>query len=68
MAEMTAYMHHLLQWMMDDQSVVAGQDHDEGVIHQAHRIRLLPVIELEMQENLDHGLEVKFSKVEKPEE
>jgi len=68
MAEMTTYTHHLLQWMMDGQSAEAGQVHDEGVIHQDHRIRLLRVIELEIQENPDHGLEVKFSKVEKPEE
>jgi len=46
---------------MDDHNVELGQVHDEGVIHQDHRIRLRPVIEVESQENQDPGLEVKFS-------
>jgi hypothetical protein len=54
--------------MMDGHNVVAGQVHDEGAIHQGHRTRLLPVIEIEIQENLDHGLKVKISKVEEAEE
>ena len=43
---------------MDGQSVEAGQAHGAGAIHQDHRILLHPVIDLEIQDNLDR--EVKF--------